>query len=539
MPQDDLTRLRDQLNDRLSTYDWDGVGDTVDEIAQVVADLKSPFDEGAARNLLLKLRESRRFDEMLRLSRAIEKSGQHGAFVRRLTAQAFIDSGKFPEALFLLEALRDDAATPAGERTEALGLIGRVYKQSFVNVKTRYDWGRPSDLNNAIDSYNAAYVLDPANNVWPGINAVALFILRGGRDKDKARSMAETILKTLEAKQRDSTENSLPSWDHATRMEACVALGRHEDAATAASDYVGSPGVTAFALEATRRQMTEVWGLKDETDPGRAILPLLRAALLRRSGGALTLQRVGEGPNAGGLEKKFGPEGSQDIGWFRKGESRGRSVARIEKASKGIGTGWLVRATDFFNKASDGELLLLTNAHVVATKEIRDQIFPPAMAREDVRVDFMTGADGGTSIKVREIVWCSPVKELDATFLRLESVPAGIEPVPLSSTPVQMANPAPRMYVIGHPGGRNLEISLYDNRLVACNESKLHYRTPTEEGSSGSPVFEPLDWTAVGLHHKGLNEMPALDGSGTTYQANEGITILAIQDATRKLDTTI
>ncbi|HVI77481.1 MAG TPA: serine protease, partial [Candidatus Acidoferrum sp.] len=109
-------------------------------------------------------------------------------------------------------------------------------------------------------------------------------------------------------------------------------------------------------------------------------------------------------------------------------------------------------------------------------------------------------------------------------------------PMQLFPNPLQMAEPGPRMYIIGHPGGRDLEFSLNDNRLIACSDEKLHYRTPTEGGSSGSPIFDPVSWQVVGLHHAGRTNMPKLNGPvGEFYQANEGIAILAIMRKTLTL----
>jgi V8-like Glu-specific endopeptidase len=61
---------------------------------------------------------------------------------------------------------------------------------------------------------------------------------------------------------------------------------------------------------------------------------------------------------------------------------------------------------------------------------------------------------------------------------------------------------------------------------------RVHYRAPTDSGSSGSPVFEDAGWRVVALHHAGGRGIPKLDGRGT-YDANEGISIAAIRQAVR------
>ncbi|MEU2450535.1 serine protease [Streptomyces sp. NPDC012765] len=57
--------------------------------------------------------------------------------------------------------------------------------------------------------------------------------------------------------------------------------------------------------------------------------------------------------------------------------------------------------------------------------------------------------------------------------------------------------------VIGHPMGRLKEIALRDNSLVQRLDDFLHYRTDTEPGNSGSPVFND-QWEVVALHHMGV-----------------------------------
>ena len=72
------------------------------------------------------------------------------------------------------------------------------------------------------------------------------------------------------------------------------------------------------------------------------------------------------------------------------------------------------------------------------------------------------------------------------------------------------------------PARRRLLLLDYDGTLV-------HYRAPTEPGSSGSPVLNKR-WSVIALHHSGDNEMPRLHGTGV-YEANEGIRIDQIQSA--------
>ena len=86
-----------------------------------------------------------------------------------------------------------------------------------------------------------------------------------------------------------------------------------------------------------------------------------------------------------------------------------------------------------------------------------------------------------------------------------------------------------KAFVIGHPLGSGLQISLHDSLLLDIDDDKrlIHYRTPTDPGSSGSPVFN-ANWQVIGLHHAGSSTAPRLHGTGT-YEANEAISLLAIR----------
>ena len=100
--------------------------------------------------------------------------------------------------------------------------------------------------------------------------------------------------------------------------------------------------------------------------------------------------------------------------------------------------------------------------------------------------------------------------------------------------------PPPRVYVVGHPGGKELSFSFQDNELLGHEGNpngkprlsgvcRVHYRAPTEPGSSGSAVFDESLWEVIALHHAGSSfGVPRLNGEPGTYAANEGIAIESI-----------
>jgi endonuclease G len=85
--------------------------------------------------------------------------------------------------------------------------------------------------------------------------------------------------------------------------------------------------------------------------------------------------------------------------------------------------------------------------------------------------------------------------------------------------------------VIQHPDGRFKELVLRENHLVARDETHevLHYVADTEQGSSGSPVFNN-EWEPIALHHWGgpWREVMSTTGRPLSREINEGIRISAI-----------
>lgn len=494
------------------------------------------MDESLARQLLYMLRRKRQFASMVQLSEAMLRSGLNTWPVRRQYAQALIDLGALTPAEMVLQSVVHEAPENTLDNREARGLVGRIYKQLFLNNTDSASAANRTNLEHAVKDYLDVYTRTPNDSWWHGINAVAL-LARAKRDGfpqtglPESEDLAKQILAAIEAKEQNSAD-PLPIWDQATRVEAYVATGDTQNAVRAARRYVDNRSADAFEIFSTLRQFEELWQLNETEPPGSLLLPVLRAAHLERAGATskgdpknLKAEAEALGDNMENLEAIFGTDKAQTYKWYKLGLDQCNSIARIERRNgKGHGTGWLARAADFF--PGEPGVLLVTNDHVVSDVSNGKAIFP-----QDCRVNFQAMEE---VLEVEEKVrWGSRWNKLDVSLLKLKQEPKA-PPLVLHRSTVQMNQPPPRMYIIGHPQGRDLEISLQDNELLACDGALVHYRTPTEPGSSGSPVFESEAWEVVALHHKGKEEMKRIDGKPGFYQANEGVSILRIQSEAGK-----
>lgn len=80
-----------------------------------------------------------------------------------------------------------------------------------------------------------------------------------------------------------------------------------------------------------------------------------------------------------------------------------------------------------------------------------------------------------------------------------------------------------RINIIQHPRTRYKEVCLHDNRITEIFANAIHYTTDTENGSSGSPVFDN-EWELLAIHHA------AGDYHAGQWIDNEGMRIDSIID---------
>jgi hypothetical protein len=539
-----VSDIQHQLDTALNSYQWSAAAAVGGELIRRVYETREPYPEASALAVLASLRRKRQFPLAVRVAEAFLRTGQVAPRVHRQYAQALIDQGILFGAETVLQALLMQRIGADGEVAEAHGLLGRIYKQLYVNAAEPAHPRVRGFLERALGEYLQVYRQDPKRHTWHGVNAVAL-LHRAKADGielppgPSADSLAAAILDALPA-----ASAAAEAFDLATRVEALLALGRTQEAILATSDYVSLARDDAFAIASTLRQMEEVWRLNRDTPPGSTILMLLSAALLRAQGGEsqtfsgdLTrsiaavdqakreVEKVEHDPDVQ-YQRILGNDGAVSLGWLKTGLQRARSIARIERLTgDGHGTGWLVRAEDFFpGRFPAGRLLLVTNTHVVNQDGSGDALSPG-----EAQANFQ-GVPQVCPFAAT-VVWSSPVKALDATFLDFGDAVPSADPLPLSARSVTFTEPPPRMFIIGHPQGGDVKFSIHDNRLLDYSDNRLRYRTPTEPGSSGSPVFDSEAWHVVALHHAAGKYSCLSVKQKEPYEANEGIPVQAIRNA--------
>lgn len=547
-------QYEEHIREKLAAFDKKSAAAIGDQLVNVLYLAQQSFPKKIAGRILQLFRSARMFDTMQQLTDAFIFSGSASFNVYRQYAQSLIDTSNFTAALLVLDKLvadcwplvtRDEEAM--NEYREAKGLLGRLYKQLYANAAAR-GVHSPALLQKAIAAYDEIYQADPTQ-LWHGINVVAL-VKRAeddGIDVPGVRAyktIAAAIMQVINEKEKNPDENKRADvWDWATAAEASIALGDWPNAEKWMAFYAADEKTDAFQLAGTLRQLEEIWKLGEQSAQAKQILHVLRAELLKREGGKLVIDaaemtndQVESLPDIKKYEKNFGDNVFINFKLYKKGYTCCEAIARIGRDEyKGEGTGFLIDGGELSDTLKN-EPVLITNAHVVSEDAAVRSTFRALNPAEAVIV--FEALDRDEIFHVAEVIYSSPPTELDVTVMRfpkeelerLRALTGKVEPYKLSRVlPVASGDAAidPRVYVIGYPKGGPLQFSLQDNLLLDCEDPRIHYRTPTAGGSSGSPVFNQ-QWELLGVHHKGDELMKKLNGKEGAYAANEGIYIRTI-----------
>ncbi|SNC77630.1 Trypsin-like peptidase domain-containing protein [Hymenobacter gelipurpurascens] len=534
------------LSESLRTFDAPGTVALGEELIAWLYARPDSFPPSEAEKVLALLCSKRMFGLQQRVSDALLQTERGTLKIQLQHAQALIDQGCLTAALAVLANLLTAAGVAgnnmeaAKEHSEAQGLIGRVHKQLYVNAAGTENPHVRQHLRQAVFAYLTAYAEAPEANLWHGINVVAL-LFRAERDGIGLAGIAEPhqLARNLLERVTEQYDKGLAdTWAFAIAAEACLALPSPTEALRWVERYINQPSADAFEIAGTLRQFTEVWQVERNPDMAKHILPILQASLLAREGGQVVMtvaelhQHQREEANTSQVyEKVFGSDTFNTYKWYMKGAARCLAVARIGRdASQGVGTGFLLWGESLHPQLK-GQLVVLTNAHVVSEDPAQTEALRPQEA-----VIIFEALNPDEEYQVGQLLWSSPPTALDTSILlfapeetdRLRKLVKEVVPYPLAKALPLVGDAQQRIYIIGHPAGGTLSVSLQGNELVDHQDPRIHYRTPTVGGSSGSPVFN-RQWELIGIHHKGSENLPMLNGKVGTYPANEGLWIQTIK----------
>src|SRR5262245_50335850 len=128
----DAAQFETRLKLALNSFDWPEVDTICREVIERVNGATDLLPELTAKRFLQDLRSKRRFKCITDLAEALLQSGLRTPQVRRQYAQALIDQGLLAAPEMILQSVVQDAKGKR-EEIEARGLLGRLYKQLYVN----------------------------------------------------------------------------------------------------------------------------------------------------------------------------------------------------------------------------------------------------------------------------------------------------------------------------------------------------------------------------------------------------------------------
>lgn len=262
-----------------------------------------------------------------------------------------------------------------------------------------------------------------------------------------------------------------------------------------------------------------------------------------------------------GYEQIFSVNAPVSLKIIRNAMQRAQSICRIHASfggeDKPFATGFAVEGR-LLNEAWGADPVIITNNHVISSRPNTT-----SQCCDNCEAVFF-GVDNDKTFRIGfdQILWESDQDAHDITIIKLKGpLPEGVKPLSQltkRSLPpravVDDENGIGRVYVIGFPAAGDLSFSFADNIFldhdapegadvtsdqagmrrvtgVRPEPVRLHYKTPTLGGSSGSPVFDFNDFALLGVHHRGLPDFEKLNRRGGRYAANEGIWIESIRAA--------
>lgn len=220
---------------------------------------------------------------------------------------------------------------------------------------------------------------------------------------------------------------------------------------------------------------------------------------------------------AGGDERLMGKRPNWvDVAFLETGLARARSVVRVTAFFDGqslVGTGFFI---------APGRVL--TNHHVLFYEGA-------AADRVILWMDYAIQSDGTLPLPTQVIIAEPKIQgdskhdwgTLEVPDPRAAAVPA------LSLGSQQAVKAGDHVSIIQHPHGLPKKLGVFGSEVRYADKDVIQYLTDTEQGSSGSPVFNHR-WEVVALHHRWT---VAGEKGGEQECRNQGVNIDRVIEALR------
>lgn len=544
------------------------------DLAQLVIEDEEAWADKAI-DMAIHLRKQRQFAALADFAMHIRDGGVHNDWLYYFGAAAAVELGDLEQAEAYLVALLPRAEQALDETpdnrsralllSDTLGLRGRIWKSRAAGLEEG-DPGAYHAYHQALKYYGQAEAMTISNPMYNmgdtefhRVNILAL--VKSAEDKKiKEFSRRRKPYKVCKGWAQDiitriEQSNELPSkFDLANAGDACLFLKDEARAVEYYRRYIEAERENPFQMNNCRRQLLELWGVR----PGdEGALP----AIVREMGAlaaagpqsfSFTLaeaEAILKAADDGELQASFDGVSGTLIEDVIDVIELSKSVGMVKRMDGSeVGSGFLLHGRHIHPSLAN-EYVFLTNDHVVSDH----RSYAGTVSSQEALI-FFERINRNKGHQVREVFWRSPVEKHDCAILRLTDPPTDIDrPIEISPIlprrwlrdggydPEMAEKTASRVYVIGHPLGGAMRITLEkhffidhdgpeDSRAPAPLPVNVHYRAPTEKGNSGSPVFDAATRSLIAIHHKASRTpLHRKRGRGSApYQANQGKWIRAI-----------
>ncbi|MCX7109035.1 MAG: TRAFs-binding domain-containing protein [Proteobacteria bacterium] len=222
-------------------------------------------------DLMLSYRDASAWGRMIALSDNFPDSLKANVMVRQQRALA-LNRRNQPvdrdQALSIIEKLVKEK----GGDPETFGILGRIHKDRYKELKQKGSIMAEAALDDAIDAYRKGFESDP-RDYYPGVNAVTLLIQKGGEDALKEAQRLAPMVSFAVARRGGASSSDY--WDLATVLELSV-IGEDWKMAVRVLPKVMASAKAAWMIQTTLDNLLLVKAVRDTAELN-GIIPELQA----------------------------------------------------------------------------------------------------------------------------------------------------------------------------------------------------------------------------------------------------------------------